>query len=121
MGGGQRSSDKIANKLASELLFTKKVLTEASWTGISRTKLVDEKLPFRTLRGVLSAVDEIMRNADNRWCSEDTEKLFRDKLLKHAKKRNEALEKKLTNVIENQQNDESDKENDSELQINAPV
>lgn len=94
--GTAKASDKLAMKLASELLLTKKLLTAASWTGISRTAEVEQKYPFRTLRGLLGAVEEIMRNADSRWNSADTDRLFREKLLKHAKKRNEAHEKKFT-------------------------
>lgn len=69
-------------------------MTQFSWTGLSRTPAVKQKLIFRSLTAVLALVTTIMHNCDNRWISEDTDKLFKEKLLKHAKQRNAAYDKK---------------------------
>lgn len=82
-------------KFVSEILFTKQLLTNTSWTGISRTSSVTQKIPFRTLSNIIKFINDIMSACDSRWIYSDTEKLLKDKILKHSKTRNEAEKAKM--------------------------
>lgn len=91
---GLQRGDKVGVKLISEIIFTKQLLTLTSWTGISRSANCTEKVAFRTFENVLNVINSVLMKADNRWSQIETEKLFREKVLKHSNKRNAAECKK---------------------------
>lgn len=93
--GAEKQSVKRAVKLISDVMFSKRLLTETSWTGISRSSTLDKKFPFSCLTSVISLIHEIMIRCDNRWNEGDTETVLRDKILKHSHKRNMAYMEKL--------------------------
>lgn len=91
---GMQKGEKIYAKLISEIMLTKQLLTLTSWTGVSRTASVEEKLSFKSLTGVIDVIDTVLTNADSRWKKSDTDGVLREKILKHANKRNAAVLKK---------------------------
>jgi len=78
------------------ILFTKEVLTNFSWTGISRTVGVEKKEAFHSCNGILTFFTEIVGLADSRWNATKNDHLFKMRILKHAKQINEASKKRKT-------------------------
>ncbi|KAG5868234.1 hypothetical protein JTB14_019052 [Gonioctena quinquepunctata] len=90
---GNEDGKVVARKLLA-IVFTKKVLTLFSWTGISRTKGLEKKESFQSCQGILCLFQEVVGKADSRWNQSKNEKFFKSHILKHAKQINEAYEKK---------------------------
>jgi len=85
---------KIVAKNLLAILFTKEVLTNFSWTGISRTVGVEKKEAFHSCNEILTFFTEIVGLADSRWNATKNNHLFKMRILKHAKQINEASKKK---------------------------
>ncbi|XP_055381859.1 uncharacterized protein LOC129612337 [Condylostylus longicornis] len=83
--GGKQNGLKIGYKVV-DRVFTKEVLTHYSWTGISKSNF--PKNSFCSLNGFIKLFNEVILLADDHWTMKDTENLFKDGVLKHAKKRN---------------------------------
>lgn len=108
IGGTDGHEDgKIIGKKILQILFTKKVLTNFSWTGISRTKNVEKKIPFQGNTNILKFFLNVLLQADSRWNTEKNEKFFKSNILKHAIQSNAAFEKK-KNVDKNTNEDLDD-------------
>lgn len=94
--GGEEGKTVARNLLA--ILFTKEVLTNFSWTGISRTTGVEKKEAFHSCCGILNFFTEIVLLADSRWNTTKNDNLFKMRILKHAKQINEASKKRKRNI-----------------------
>lgn len=70
-------------------MFTTDLLTKYTWTGVSKDKSMPEKKSFSSLDAVNDLIFEVLRKADDRWTRKDNENIFKDGILKHAKKRNQ--------------------------------
>lgn len=95
---GRQRGEKVAVNLA-EIFFTKSVLVNFPWTGISRTAGVEKK-PFQCYDALIDLFYLLVSASDSRWTKEENVCFFRDKILKHANARikahNSKLNKKLT-------------------------
>ncbi|KAF5308690.1 hypothetical protein FQR65_LT18003 [Abscondita terminalis] len=85
---------KIVLKKLLEIFFTKSILMEYSWTGISRTPGLSKKNSFQSLEVILKFFFDIVSAADSRWTKSKTEVFFKVNILKHARQANAAFEKK---------------------------
>ncbi|CAH0555096.1 unnamed protein product [Brassicogethes aeneus] len=85
---GQNDATKVAYKI-SDMLFSSEILTHYSWTGISKRKENPEKQSFTALKKVIEVFFEVLSKSDNRHTKEKNDKIIRDGILKHAKKRYE--------------------------------
>lgn len=82
---GQEDGTKIGYKIVDHV-FSRKLLTHYSWTGVSRRQLSDKK-SFQNYQGLLNVFFKVIFLADNRYTIQKTQNLFKDNVLKHAKKR----------------------------------
>jgi len=80
------------------IFFSKDVLTEFSWTGVSRTPGIGKKEAFQACSGILNIISEMAIMADSRWNTTKNENFFKLHILKHAKQINEAAKKKLNKI-----------------------
>ncbi|XP_066154910.1 uncharacterized protein [Euwallacea fornicatus] len=95
---GDEDGHKVAYKLA-DALFRSSLLMQFSWTGVSRGKLLEKK-PFQNYIHILNVFFEVVTKADNRFTIQKTKNVFKDGLLKHARKRNERKRQGLYERIE---------------------
>lgn len=96
---GRQKGDKVSATLA-EVFFTKNVLINFSWTGISRTPGIEKK-PFQCYEALIDAFYSLIRLSDSRWSKEDNVSFFRDKILKHANSRVKAQNLKTNKKLKN--------------------
>jgi hypothetical protein len=67
-------------------MFTSKVLTRYSWTGVSRGSSEGKK-SFQILDGIVGVLFEVIYLADNRYTRQKNIAFLKDAVLKQAKKR----------------------------------
>lgn len=84
---GQEDGTKIGYK-AIDFFFSPNLLTKYSWTGLSRGK-DGEKKSFRNLEGILDVFFQAISKADCRHTKQKNCNLFKEGVLKHAKKRSQ--------------------------------
>lgn len=83
---GRKNGSKIAYSVI-DAVIAKEILQKYSWTGISKDKDLPEKIAFNAYKGIIIVIFEIVRKSDDRWTLKDTELVFKQGVLKHAKKR----------------------------------
>nr|CAI5846934.1 unnamed protein product [Callosobruchus analis] len=64
------------------VMFTKDILVQYSWTGVSRTEI--EKDAFSKLTNILGVFYQVIRFSDISFSYANREAFFKDKLLKHS-------------------------------------
>lgn len=82
---GVEDGTKVAYKVI-DCVFHSEVLMNYSWTGISRGNS-GEKQAFQLFDGILGVFFEVISSADNRHTHQKNCSIFKDGVLKHAKKR----------------------------------
>lgn len=92
---GQKTTYKLV-----DTVFNPNVLVNYTWTGISRNKDI-KKIPFQKYNGIIDLFLEVVLMADNRFNKDKLVNVFRDGILKHAKKR--SVRKKVLNMKETEE------------------
>lgn len=87
--------------------MTRSLMTEMSWTGVSRTEGLEKKFAFQSLETLLKLFYKVLLQADSRWSNQKNERLFTGSLLKHAKKRAIAEKIKLENKKTSRKHDQA--------------
>nr|CAI5865343.1 unnamed protein product [Callosobruchus analis] len=89
IGGTSGTEDgvKVAYKII-DFLFTPEVLVNYSWTGVSRG-VSGEKTSFQVLEGILTVCFDVVLLADSRHTKQKNANIFKERILKHAKKRSQ--------------------------------
>ncbi|XP_055687471.1 uncharacterized protein LOC129792434 [Lutzomyia longipalpis] len=72
---------KIAFSLV-DLIFDRQVLIHFSWTGVAKGN--NSKIAFNQFKEIIQSFSLIMKRANNNFSMKDTEKFFKQKILKHA-------------------------------------
>ncbi|CAH0555097.1 unnamed protein product [Brassicogethes aeneus] len=84
---GEGDAAKVGYKIV-DTLFSMEILTYYSWTGISKKKTNQEgKHSFSALKTLVQIIFEALLICDTRYNLQKHEKLFKEGVLKHAKKR----------------------------------
>ncbi|VEN38449.1 unnamed protein product, partial [Callosobruchus maculatus] len=89
VGGTSGTEDgvKVAYKII-DFLFKPEVLVKYSWTGVSRGDS-GEKTSFQVLEGILTVCFDVVLLADSRHTKQKNANIFKERVLKHAKKRSQ--------------------------------
>jgi hypothetical protein len=82
---GEEVDCKVGYKVVNHM-FTSKVLTQYSWTGVSRGSSEGKK-SLQILDGIVGVLFEVIYLADNRYIRQKNIAFLKDAVLKHAKKR----------------------------------
>ncbi|CAG9814655.1 unnamed protein product [Phaedon cochleariae] len=101
--GSALPSKTACYKLAG-IMFTKQLLTEYSWTGMSRSL---EKKAFNRLTGILDIFYNVVFKSDNSFTYPGRDSFFRDCILKHSNTRLK-LNKKVKAPAETQETKENE-------------
>ena len=83
---GEGEASKVGYKIM-DTLFTSKVLTYYSWTGIKKKQTEEDKSSFSALKNLIHIIFESLLSCDSRYNLQKHEKFLKDGILKHAKKR----------------------------------
>lgn len=76
---------KIAYKLV-DYMFTSDILVQYSWTGLSKEPGV-VKDSFQKYENIIRLFQRVVQLADSRYTAMRNELFFKEKVLKHSKKR----------------------------------
>nr|CAH7735820.1 unnamed protein product [Callosobruchus chinensis] len=89
IGGTSGTEDgvKVALKII-DFLFRPEVLINYSWTGVSRG-VSGEKTSFQVLEGILTVCFDVVLLADSLHTKQKNANIFKERVLKHAKKRSQ--------------------------------
>jgi hypothetical protein len=81
---GEEVGCKVGYKIVDHM-FTSKVRTQYSWTGVSRGSSEGKK-SFQILDGIVDVLFEVIYLADNRHTRQKNIAFLKDAVLKHAKR-----------------------------------